>query len=524
MGQDIAQLPIRESSVSSASSTSSWTGFENQAPFEYLSVPAGSRAATSPLRSPDNRTPDLERSTLVAIIAPNTYQSQLLSSFIVSIGSASSGKLAPAFHCHSVWMSEIAARPEISSTLTWAIRAISLSHLGLQMQDRNIIQNSRTMYGKALLQLNKSLQDPVEGLTSDTLSATILLSFYEFMTCTEKHSWVRHAGGAGNLIRIRGPDRHRSGFDRSVFLSCRYTILMEAFQTRRPCFLALPEWKRLSRELQETSDDQTPFSAIREDIYQDVVDIPGFVADAVNYMSDGSRDTTELRELTRRGHNHRSRRKKLHARLNDALKDVGLEPTMTASASNDKLFPVVYQYPGGNLVGSHYCAFWSLNIMLNIVLIGLEAKLSELSSPELSNQYHQADVDTSAPPPREAGRSLPLLWMLTERTRRAASPSTTVGSPSDFPTMSEDDTTRRRELYMSENISQSREICKSVESISTSAFLGPMFLVYGLRNALRVLSDEREKEWIMKKMYAISKTFGIAKTEVEIYKQMEVHT
>ena len=424
-------------------------------------------------------------------------------------------------------MSEIARRQEVSSTLVWAIRAISLSYLGLQMQDKNIIQNSRNMYGRALLKLNNSLQDPVEGLTSDTLSATILLSFYEFMICTEKDSWIRHAGGAGNLIRLRGPDRHRRGYDSSVFLSCRYTMMMEAFLTRRPCFLAAPEWKRLSRYLYENSEQKSPFHALREDIFQEMVDFPGFTAEAVDYMSTGSRDSIALRELIRRGHSHRSNYKQLHLRTFEVLKTAGQEPTVIPSPSGDTLFPNNYQYPN-NVIGSHYCSYWSLTIVLNIVLIGLEAKLSELSSPE---PHHHPDVNTSVPPPNQPGRSLPLLWLLTDRTRRTTSPSTSAnlhpaGSPSDFPTMSEAHTTRRRQLYMAENILFARECCKSVESTlsgTMTMFLGPMFLVYTLRNALRVLSDETEQAWIIAKLTVLSKVFGVARTEVENFESQEGH-
>jgi len=418
-------------------------------------------------------------------------------------------------------MSEIAYRPEVSSTLIWAIRAVSLSYLGLQMQDKNLIQNSRDIYGKALLKLNKSLQDPVEGLSSDTLSATVLLSFYEFMTCTEKNSWVRHAGGAGKLIRLRGPDRHRTGFGSSVFLSCRYTLMIEAFNSKKPCFLALPEWKQLSRELQENSEFQSPFQTVREDIFQEVVDIPGYVTEAVESLTNDSYDSIALRGLIRRGHKHRSNYKDLHARLVNTLRDAGQEPTMTTSATNNKMFSYVYQYPS-NIVGSYYCSHWSLTIMINIVLIGLERKLSELSSPDPPISQHQPEVDANPLPPNQSGRGLPLLWMLTEKARRATPPiTTTVGSPSDYPTMSEDDTAHRRQLYMAENIACARETCKSVESMSMSVFLGPMFLVYALRNALRVFSDENEMQWIIGKLAAISKNFGIAKHEIDVFKQQE---
>lgn len=135
--------------------------------------------------------PDFERTYLVAFMAPSSFQAQLLSSFIQTISNSDPANLVPTFQCHSTWLSSIAASTSVSTTLMWSIRALSLSHLGHQVQDRNLIQNSRTMYGKALLHLNRSLQDREEGLSTDTLTATALLSFYEILTCTERNAWVQ---------------------------------------------------------------------------------------------------------------------------------------------------------------------------------------------------------------------------------------------------------------------------------------------------------------------------------------------
>lgn len=414
-------------------------------------------------------------------------------------------------------MTDMANKPEISSTLNWAIRAISMSHLGRQIQDINLINNSRNMYGKALLHLNKALQDPVEGLSCDTLSATILLSFYELLTCTEKHSWVRHAGGASNLMRIRGPDRHRTGFASSVFLACRFTIIIEAYQSRKPCFLAIPEWKQLSRELQARPELQTPFHSAREEVFQTIVDFPGFVAESVEFMSSGDRDMTILRDLVRQGHTHRSNYKRVQNSLIETLREAGSEPTQTPSATGDKLFPIVYQFPG-NLVGSYYCGHWATIVMLNIVLIGLEAKLSDLSSPDPRSPASEDEEAASATAGPSSGFNIPLLWLLTERTRRSTSPisASAAVSPSAFPTLSAADTTSRRQMYMAENERCARETCKAVENMSVAVFLGPLFLVFALRTAMRVLGGKREeREWIVGKLEGIGRMLGVARTEVE---------
>ena len=47
------------------------------------------------------------------------------------------------------------------------------------------------MYGKALLRLERTLQDPIDGLSTDTLSAIAILYFYEMLTSTQRFAWVQ---------------------------------------------------------------------------------------------------------------------------------------------------------------------------------------------------------------------------------------------------------------------------------------------------------------------------------------------
>ena len=316
-----------------------------------------------------------------------------------------------------------------------------------------MITTSRTMYGKALLNLNKALQDPEEGYASDTLSATVLLSFYEMITCTERFSWIRHAGGAANLMRIRGPERHRMGIDATVFLACRYSLIMQSFQTRKKCFLAEPGWRQLSRDLNESSTQRSAFHDAREEVFQEVVEYPAYIVHAVDYMHDGVPQQQLLQELVRRGHQYRSSYKGIHNRMVEALQEAGQEPTKTPSSLNDKLFPIVYQYPG-ILVASFYCGYWTGMSMMNVVLIGLESKLQSLSvspaaSPSIALEFGDHGVK---PYMSRAMESLPdrttppELWSLAAPERGSAFPVAAALSPKDYPTMSAEDTLKRRNL------------------------------------------------------------------------------
>ena len=493
---------------------------------------------TIPYRDAGSQGRDFERSSLVAVISPSMNQAQLLSSFIGDIATGIPIKLAPALHCHSVWLSQIASRTEVSQTLLWAIRAISLSHLGRMIQDQNLIYNSRNMYGKALLKLNKALHDPVEGASSDTLSATVLLSFYEMLNCTETNSWVKHAGGTANLMRLRGPARHRTGFDGAVFMACRYSIALQTFHSRQGCFLNSPDWKQVSQEIHDSSP-RTAFGDAREEYFQEFVGHPVYLTSAVDYMQAGGQDPATLREMVSQGHTHRSNLKTVWVRFVDTLRQTNQERTVTASASNDKLYPEVYQYPC-IIIAHYYCGYYAMLTMINITLIGLEAKLwSLMSSPGNSprnSEGPQTDQEIAISDTAKAtmrnkrlqSDKRPYITRTMESLpdrdwSSAASPGrldapTTPASPRDYPTMSAQDTINRRNMYVAENIQNARETCKSAENVSKQVFLGPLYLVYALRTALRVLRDPEEKMWILKKLEDLSNALGLAQVEADVYR------
>lgn len=550
---DKGKRPIDRRSPSSSATSSASTGPANLAPFEYLTHVG--EGGTSPAPKPNGRSQDLERSTLVSISSPTAYQSQLLSLFLTTIISDNPVQIAKTFNCHSVWLAQLANRNEVSPTLLYAVRAISLSFLGRQARDENLVQHSRLIYGQTLLKLNKSLQDPTEGLGSDTLSATVLLTFYELLNCTEHNSWVRHAGGAGHLMRLRGVTRHQSELDKAIFLACRYSMILESYHTGRPCFLSLAPWRKLSQELHDSLPNRSAFDDAREGFYQEIVHQPGYVMDSVHYMASGGRDRSVLQDLVRRGHMHRSNLKTIFKRCVERLREAGQEPTEVPSFTGDKVFPIIYQYPE-ILVASFFSSYWSLLKVLNIALIGLEAKLSALESayqmPEeqktpaqtlaarnmifsrenltnivVAESTRPQDAESAAPSKAnvmgsrgEAPRVLPDRTSsysasgLAVGTRSSESPTPTTTSPSEYPTMSPSDTAKRRQMYMAENRYCAHQICKSVESISTATFLGPIFLIFSLRAVSRMLDSSTEKEWVLRKMDELGKTWGVAKEGV----------
>lgn len=552
---DRGQRPIDRRSPSS-STTSSGTRPVNSAPFECLAQGISGEGSINHTPRNSRRFQDLERSALVSILSPTAHQSQLLALFLGTVVSDNPVEIAPTFHCHSIWLTQLASRAEVSPTLLYATRAISLSFLGRRTRDENLVQNARLIYGKTLLKLNKSLQDPEEGFGSDTLCATVLLTFYELLNCTEHNSWVRHAGGAAHLMRLRGVARHRTDFDRAIFLACRYSVILESYQTGQSCFLSLAPWRELSQEINDSLPGKSAFDDAREAFFQETVQYPGYIMESVHYMASGGWDRSLLQDLVRRGHMHRSNHKAIFKRCVEALREVGQEPTEVPSSVDDKVFPIVYRYPG-ILAASFFCSHWSLLKLLNITLIGLEAKLSAIESASQTSLERVTPVQSLAarnmafsrenltnvivaestpardvesavltsndnftgsaeiPKPVRDRTSASAVIDLAMEARSSGSTILAANSLSDYPTTSPSDTAKRRQMYVAENKHCAHQICKSVENVSTAAFLGPIFLIFSLKAIARMLDSPTEKEWVLRKMRALGQTWGLAKKEAE---------
>ena len=327
---------------------------------------------------------------------------------------------------------------------------------------------------------------------------------------------------------MRGPNLHRTGRDRLLFLSCRWSFLRRSSQTRSKCFLREPAWRALSRHLAASSPRRSRLSDAVEEVFQTIVDIPELIWKAGDYIDDSEADRTELQELIDQTHLVRARYKSLHTRIEDALREADMEPTKTVSSKNDTVFPVVYQYPS-IVIGASYCGYWNLMSRLNVVLIGLEAKLQPVTTICTTASVVALDMGSDG-----AGDETYLmravenlgsrtfmaeLWTLPPADGGSKSPLVTKANPKDYSTVGVEDTLKRRNLYVEENIHYAREACKSAEYMQTAAFVGPMFLLYSLRIAIRTLRSREEKAWVMEKLGVISRIFGIAKFEAEIYRE-----
>lgn len=386
------------------------------------------------------------------LLSPSLAQQQMLHQLHASLVPQSQRKAPPEqLRSHGRWLSYLPPLTGRNRLLDTAVRAVSLAHLGRLHKSDVFLNESRPYYGKAIRLLNSSISDQEDGVASETLSATILLSFYEMFASDSNESWIQHAGGAGALMRARGAERHRYGFDREIFLAFRHTILIEAFEKDEPCFLSEPAWRALSRDVHEDirssgiNPDQMKLFDLTEDFYEEMLLLPAILHDAKHFKEAYRESGIEIQTLAgfkehliQRCYQSRAGLKSFYAKFRACLTTLGYD--IVSTVSHDPVIPIHYNYP--NVFAASTCTgLWTCLIILNFILIELER----------SNPGKVA-------------------------------------------------------LYKVENRECGLEICRSTTFLLTSSFLGPFFNIHGLRVCLLAFEQPDERDWVITKLFEIGNT------------------
>lgn len=384
--------------------------------------------------------PNIDRNRFYS---PMLEESQLFQGFTNSIAPRTT-TVPPALRYHGQWLSRLPPMMGNFPLLDTAIRAVSLAHLAMQAHSPVIMRQSNPYYGRALHLLNKALLDEKQGLASETLSATILLSFYEMFSSDKNESWVKHAGGAGVLMRIRGAARHRHGFDREMFLAYRHALIIESFEQDKPCFLDEPEWRQVAIDIHEdirASGVVGPGNQIfdtSEEFFKEMVRVPSMCCDArrlpmLSKAGGGEHDDIKA-DITRRAKEHRSNLKSIHARFSAMLRMIGQAPTRRMT--NDGVIATRIDY-FNIFVASTHTGYWTLLMIINAIL-------------------RELDKDSDDAP-----------------------------------------------FYKMENREAALDCCRSTDYMETSSFLGPFFVIFALRLSWNWLEQREEKLWVVDRLRRI---------------------
>ncbi|KAK5089810.1 hypothetical protein LTR70_006186 [Exophiala xenobiotica] len=365
-----------------------------------------------------------------------------------------------AYKNHARWLSHLPPLTGTNPLVDASVRAVTLVHIGRLNNSEALVMESRPYYGQALRLLNKALQDKRSGTSNETLCAVILLSFYEMFASDNNDSWIRHAGGVSALMRARGPAKHRHGFDREIFLAYRYTLIIEAFQEDVPCFLAEPAWLRMSQEIHSdlknagVAPTRLEIFDLAEEFYAAMVKLPEICA---------------------------------HARALWQAKQKGTPPPFSRADLIEKMTVARISFKS---------TFTRFEAALKSVGAAPTISLNH-KDPIIGIEYEFANTFVAA--------TYTGYWTVL------------VVLNLCLQGLQGDDMEMVRH-YQQESKGCALNICRSCAYMLTSSFLGPFFLIFGLRTGL-VLFEETsceelavEADWILRKLFDIGdRHMGIAK-------------
>lgn len=454
--------------------------------------------------------------------SPGVFQDQLLSVFIGAIAPDNvPHNIPPSHRHHGNWLKTLITMPSeaVPDGLSSAIRALSLSYIGKCNNFEPLLEESRHYYGLALKHLSQAIRasPDVDALSSTTLSTTMLLSFYEMFQPAGSNSWIRHAGGAGALIKARGPQLSTAThFDRVMFLAYRNALLVSAFENGTACFLAEPAWAEVSRKIALAEAKDWVFSELTEDHFAQMAELPALIRDArvLSDFADNPDNSAEMVADMRTGVlarslHHRLKLMGLFAKLQDRMKEMRVQPVARAANDpNECLFPNQMHYEN-IFQGSLHCGYYTCLIILNVAIVELYkgAALAKKNGQQGMWELKLADLRRPTGgrrpplPGSQSNTAQPIPLFYSQKT------STLMSSPDDDNTPVTPPTTS---ALLVENIHFATHICRSVDFMSESAFIGRFFVTFALRVSLLAFPGDRERSWVKAKLMQIGQILGMA--------------
>ncbi|KAL2817647.1 hypothetical protein BJX63DRAFT_429690 [Aspergillus granulosus] len=165
--------------------------------------------------------------------------------------------------------------------IEWSVRCYATWHLATIHGDKELLGQSRYIYGVLLRYLRSALDDPRKQSSETTLTVAVLLGIYEIFDGTSPGGWVVHVRVLKEILKRRGAAAHFAGFSRTIVLSCRAFLIAEAFVSCEECFLAEREWMDVNArafEREERKGRGCTLVSLIERTYREVVRVPGLVA------------------------------------------------------------------------------------------------------------------------------------------------------------------------------------------------------------------------------------------------------
>ncbi|TVY71553.1 Uncharacterized protein LSUE1_G007601 [Lachnellula suecica] len=168
------------------------------------------------------------------------------------------------------------ASDHISASAIPSVRALAAVYFGRRNNLPDVVEEGFRLYGQALRSLNADLlhSEDDRAWSITILRSAVVLEYYELIAFESMLGWLKHAGGVGRLIELRGPERHQSPSDRDLLDGNRRIIALGCVVKRKRCFLEIEQWKTVPWAHEHNSKTSLNYL---DDI---LCDIPGLLEDS----------------------------------------------------------------------------------------------------------------------------------------------------------------------------------------------------------------------------------------------------
>lgn len=154
-----------------------------------------------------------------------TYDASLISSFIHAFHPNGVSVLGS----HHPWLIRCAdlLGGAVDNALAISLRCLALARCARSWKDDNFLQQSRTIYGKALMTLQAELNHDSTKYSEQVMAACRILSTYEFLESASDgvRGWITHLQGLERVVFLRGPSRFRSSLKSGALTDWRGNVV-----------------------------------------------------------------------------------------------------------------------------------------------------------------------------------------------------------------------------------------------------------------------------------------------------------
>ncbi|KAE8418076.1 hypothetical protein BDV36DRAFT_254934 [Aspergillus pseudocaelatus] len=129
-------------------------------------------------------------------------------------------------------------------SLKSALLALGAARMGRISQDPRLTRLSSESYSQSLRHLHRSIQNGTRGLRDETLASMMFLAIYEIIEGSSSRGlgWASHTHGALSLVHSQGLDTTWTQARHRLFDALRLSAMIHSIGTRKPTYLATPEW------------------------------------------------------------------------------------------------------------------------------------------------------------------------------------------------------------------------------------------------------------------------------------------